>query len=438
MDGRRPRPETLGKGNRHATERHISIKPVQNRVDPSDELAPSLKTDAGILEGIRILDFSRILAGPYATRLLGDFGAEVIKVQSHHVATGAEQNRTPYFRTWNRNKRSITLDMNRSEAREAVLSLVACCDMVVENFAPRVMANWGLTYDRLKQANPRLIMVSMSAAGQNGPYKDHVAYGQTVQSLGGLNWLTAFSDGHPIGAGYAHADIISGLYAALALLAALDRRHRSGQGSYIDLSEYEAVCTLVGPALMAENAGSQSWSPCGNADDLYQAAPQGCYPCKGDDRWCTLSIYNNRQWQGLCRLLENPAWAADPSMESVEGRLLRQESIDAAVSAWSIDLTPREAVYQLQQADIPSGIVNRPADLPADPQLAARGFFRPLDPNAPDGPLMDANPIRIIGDVSRPCRPAPGLGNDNPYVFRELLGWSAEKLELMIRQKTVF
>ena len=217
---------------------------------PSKECRLGHRLDRGILNGLRVLDFSWVLAGPYATRILADFGAEVIKVQSQKTAEGAESNRTGYFNAWNRNKLGITLNMTHPEAAEIVLKLAGISDVVVENFSPRVMSNWGLDYARLREVKSDLIMVSLSAMGQNGPWKDFVAFGPTLQALSGLTYLTSFAQDDPMGLGYAHADHIAGLYTTIAILSALEHRDRTGEGQYIDISEFEAVCTLLGPALM--------------------------------------------------------------------------------------------------------------------------------------------------------------------------------------------
>ena len=158
----------------------------------------------GLLTGLRVLDFTRVLAGPYATRILADFGAEVIKIQSKKTASGAETNTSGYFNTWNRNKRSVTLDMSYPEAREIFLKLTTISDVVIENFSPRVMSNWGLDYENLKAVKPDLIMISMSGMGQTGPWRDYVAFGPTIQALSGLTYLSAFDENSPMGLGYAY------------------------------------------------------------------------------------------------------------------------------------------------------------------------------------------------------------------------------------------
>ena len=207
-------------------------------------------TNRGVLAGVRVLDFTWMLAGPYATRILADCGAEVIKVQSAKTAKGAELNTSGYFNTWNRNKRSITLDLSHPEARDIILHLTAMSDIVVENFSPRVMSNWGLSYDALKEVKPDLIMASISAMGQTGPWRDYTGYGPTFHALSGLTSMTSSGQESPIGLGHAYADTIIGLYSAMAILAALKHRDATGEGQYIDISGYEAICTLLGPALL--------------------------------------------------------------------------------------------------------------------------------------------------------------------------------------------
>jgi crotonobetainyl-CoA:carnitine CoA-transferase CaiB-like acyl-CoA transferase len=228
-----------------------------------------------ILKELRVLDLTRVAAGPCATRVIADFGAEVIKLQTKKIATGAESNESAYFRAWNRNKRSIALDLSYPEAKELFLKLTRISDVVIENFSPRVMQNWGLDYNTLKKVRPDLIMVSMSAMGQTGPWKNLVAFGPTLQSLGGLTYLTSFSKDTPLGLGYAYADMIAGLYGAAAILAALHYRQQTGCGQYIDLSEYEAVCSTIGPTLLDAFINPHNIPPQGNAAFHISAAPYG-------------------------------------------------------------------------------------------------------------------------------------------------------------------
>jgi len=384
-----------------------------------------------ILEGIRVLDFTRVLAGPYATRLLADFGAEVIKIQSKKTATDTESNDTAYFNAWNRNKRSITLDLSFPEAREIVLKLVGLSDAVVENFSPRVMPNWGLSYERLKQEKPDLIMVSMSAMGQTGPWRDFVAYGQTIQALSGLSYLTSYNPDSPMGMGYAYADVISGLYAALAILAALEYRDKTGKGQYIDLSEYELMCTLLEPTFRGVAMNHEEVFPQGNRSSSLSAAPDGCYQCSGEDRWCVLSVSDEAQWQALCKAMGYPDWIGDERFSTQSKRKEHAEQLDKLLERWTLRMPAEEIADLLQQAGVPAGVVQNAEDIAKDPQLLAREFFIPLEHPVLGKVLTDSSPIRFRGqspgDSAGNWKAAPLLGEGNRYVYRELLGLSEDE-----------
>lgn len=388
-----------------------------------------------ILAGIRILDFTWVLAGPFATRILADFGAEVIKVQSLKTAKSPESNLNGYFNTWNRNKRSITLDMSHPEARDLILRLARISDVVIENFAPRVMANWGLTYEELKKANQKIIMVSISAMGQSGPWKDYVAFGPALQALSGLTYLSSFNDKQPLGLGYAYGDHVIGLYGALAVLAALDNRFRTDQGQYIDLSGYEALCTLMGPAIMGASL-HKTPVPRGNHSDYIDVCPCGCYPCRGRDRWCVVSVSTEDEWQALCRVLERTDLLNDARFRTLSGRKLNEEQLDELIRRWTVERTAEEAVTLLQEAGIPAGIVQNAEDLAQDLHLLARQFFVHLKHPVLGNTITDRSPIRFVGDEIVNWKAAPQLGEDNRYVFRELLGMTEEEY-LNYREKKV-
>jgi crotonobetainyl-CoA:carnitine CoA-transferase CaiB-like acyl-CoA transferase len=376
----------------------------------------------GFLGDIRVLDFSRVLAGPYATRILGDFGAEVIKVQSRKTATGSDDNNGAYFNAWNRNKRSITLDMSYPEARAIALKLTAISDVVVENFSPRVMSNWGLNYEKLAEARKGLIMASMSGMGQTGPWKDFAAFGPTVQSLGGLTCLTSYDKDTPIGLGYSYADAVAGLYCAIAILAALEYRDRTGLGQHIDLSEYEAVCTLIGPALLDAAANQKEIRPQGNRSPDIPAAPYGCYKCEGEDRWCVIAVFNEVEWQALCNVLGHREWAQDPRFSTLAMRKESSEELDALIQNWTSENTAERVMQLLQEACVHAGVVQSAEDLAKDPQLQARGFFVHLDHPVLGKTVSDGSPVKMGSDSPAGWKRAPLLGEDNEYVYLELLG----------------
>jgi crotonobetainyl-CoA:carnitine CoA-transferase CaiB-like acyl-CoA transferase len=377
-----------------------------------------------ILAGVRVMDFSRVLAGPFATRILADFGAEVIKVQSKKTATGSDDNNGSYFSAWNRNKRSITLDMSRPEARDIALKLASKSNVVVENFSPRVMFNWGLNYEKLTEARKDLIMVSMSGMGQTGPWKDFVAFGPTLQSLGGLTYLTSYDKDAPIGLGHAYADAVAGLYCAVAVLAALEQRDRSGLGQHIDLSEYEAVCTLIGPALLDAAANQREIRPQGNRSPDIPAAPYGCYRCAGEDRWCAIAVFDEVEWQALCRVSGHPEWGQDPRFSTLAMRKERPKELDPLIQEWTSRNTAERVMQLLQEAGVQAGVVQSAQDLANDPHLQARGFFVHLDHPVLGKTVSDRTPIQMGRDALMGWKRAPLLGEDNEYVYLELLGLS--------------
>jgi crotonobetainyl-CoA:carnitine CoA-transferase CaiB-like acyl-CoA transferase len=383
---------------------------------------------AAALQQIRVLDLTRIVAGPYTTRILADFGAEVIKIQTSRLAHRIESDATPYFCAWNRNKKSITLNLDHPAARELFLKLVRISDIVVENFSPRVMANWDLNYENLKKTNTQLIMLSMSGMGQSGPWQDYIAYGPTVQALGGLTYLTAYDPNEPMGLGYAYADMVAGLYGAIGVLAALEYRDQTGQGQHIDLSEYEAVCTTLGPALMDAGIHPNEIVATGNDDSEVPAAPYGCYRCSGEDRWCVVAIFSENQWQRFCSVLGNPAWAQSANFSSLPKRKKYSAELNHHIGRWTAGQTAEHAVERLQQAGVPAGVVQNAADLAQDRQLLSDGFFAALDHPVLGELKAETYPFKLQGGQPASWKASPLLGEDNQYVYGQLLGLSATQI----------
>lgn len=360
-------------------------------------------TNEPILHNIRILDFTWVLAGPYATRLLGDFGAEVIKVQSPVSLEIEDAFTGGYHNTWNRNKQGITLNLNKPEGVALAKKLAGISDAVVENFTPRVMANWGLDYANLKKIKQDIIMVSMSVMGQQSPRKDYVGYGPTVQAFAGMTALTSFPGGPPLGPGFSYADHIAGLYASLSLLGALEHRRRTGEGQHIDISEVEMMQSLLAD------------------EDSPPAAPHSVYPCRGN-RWCALAIFNEEEWRGLKRALGSPAWAEETRFATLEGRRENREELDRLIVSWTRAHTAEKVMTRLQEDGVAAGIVQDAADLAKDPQLKARGFFVKSDV------FTDASPIKMGSSGAEYRRSAPAPGQDNDYVYGGLLGLSEQEI----------
>lgn len=400
----------------------------------ADEKASGHPAKGGdILRGIRVLDLSRMISGPYATRILADFGAEVIKIQSRLTATGAEQNDTPAFRAWNRNKRSIRLNLNESQARELFMELVSMSDVVVENYSPRVMANWGLTYEDLKAAKPDLVMASISAMGQTGPWKNYVGYAPTFHALSGLTNATCRSLDMPTDIGYAFGDIIAGLYAALAVLASLEYRDRTGLGQYIDLSAYEASCALLGPAFADASMRSRGNTRIHLYDDCGGAAPCGCYPCKGGNRWCVIAVPDEAAWRALCAISGCREWSS-PRFSTLETRRRNRSELDMLISRWTVRYSARTIVCRLQKAGVAAGIVQNAKDLSKDSQLAARRFFTLLHHPQFGESISDRSALWPWQEEPEHWKAAPSFGQDNYYAFVELLGYSEQDFHSFIEK----
>ncbi len=386
-----------------------------------------------ILKGLRILDFTQVLSGPYATRILADFGAEVIKIQSKRTTREGASNLSPYFCNWNRNKRSITLNMGHPDAKDLLLQLAAISDVVVDNFSPRVLRNWGLDYEKLIQGNEKLILLRMPAMGQSGPWRNFTALGPTLQSLGGLTYLTSVSEHAPSGIGFAYADIVSGLYGAIAILAALEYRDRTGRGQAIDLSQYEAICTTIAPAVLAASLGPEKKTrphPWAGYEAL-QAAPYGCYACAGQERWCVIAVFNDDEWQSFCRALKCPAWSREKRFTTFAGRRSHKKELDAWIEDWTVKRPQEEIVGLLQGAGVPSGVVQNAEDLAGDNHLSERAVFRKITHPVLGEFFTDTQPIRFDPPLSQAWRPSPLLGEDNRYIFKKLLGFSEEKIRTL-------
>jgi benzylsuccinate CoA-transferase BbsF subunit len=373
-----------------------------------------------VLKGIRILDFTWVLAGPYATRLLADSGAEVIKVQPLLPQEDDDFARG-YYNTWNRNKLGITLDLGTPEGIALAKKLVLSSDAVVENFTPRVMANWGLDYANLKKLKPDIVMLSLSAMGSTGPYRDYTGFGPTIQAFSGLTHLTAYSGGPPLGLGTAYADHVGALFACLALLGAFEYRRRTGEGQYINISQVEAMASLLGDAFVP----------------VKETAFQGVYRCRGDDRWCAIAVATDEEWQGFKKALGNPPWAEARRFATLSARLKNKKALDELIEDWTKTRPAEEVMVLLQAQGVAAGVVQNARDLAKDPQLKERGFFIELDHPEMGKTISDATPIRLSDTPPQYSRPAPLPGQDNNYVYSELLGLSEAEINKLKKQGVI-
>jgi crotonobetainyl-CoA:carnitine CoA-transferase CaiB-like acyl-CoA transferase len=377
---------------------------------------------AGALDGLRVLDFTHVLAGPFATRVMGDMGADVVKVLSASRATGAGAAHYPYYIMWNRNKRNLSVDMANEEARAACRRLCEKADVVIENFSVGVLDRWGVGFEEVRKANPGVIYVSMSGMGNDGPWSKFVTYAPTIHALAGLTYLTGVPGREDIGIGFSYNDHHAGLHAVVAVLAAIEARRRTGRGQYIDLSQFELGVTFAGPALLDYFANGHAAQPMANTLPYDVAAPHDCYPTLGDDRWIAIAVMTDAQWRSLRKVMGEPAWAMDGQYDTAAGRAGDAVTLDQRMSEWTRTQDGYALQEQLQAAGVPAGVVQDGADLvERDPQLRHYGFLRQTDDEHPDFGAMhiDALPIHMTKTPAGPYRASRKLGADNAEVLRE-------------------
>jgi crotonobetainyl-CoA:carnitine CoA-transferase CaiB-like acyl-CoA transferase len=387
------------------------------------------------LEGLRILDFTHVLAGPFATRVLGDLGADVVKVNSADRAIGANAPEHPYYLMWNRNKRALALDMTNPESQTLCRELCEAADVVIDNFSVGVLERWGVGYEQISKTNAGVIYVQMSGMGDAGPWSSFVTYAPTIHALAGLTHLTGVEGRENIGIGFSYNDHQAGLHGALAILAALEARHSTGRGQRVDISQFEVGVNFAGPTLLDYFANGHAARPTGNRLPYDQAAPHACYRCApaaaqsvADERWVAIACMDDNQWQALKRVMGNPAWADAAELDSAVGRVRATAKIDEQVSQWTRDKDAYVVMDMCQQAMVPAGVVQTGADLvERDPQLAASGFAQPIDDPSPSlgQTWTDRLPIHFERTPCNEYRRTREVGEDNTAVLFDWLNMDA-------------
>ncbi|MFP6625623.1 MAG: CoA transferase, partial [Deltaproteobacteria bacterium] len=336
------------------------------------------------LAGIRVANFGWVWAGPVTGQTLGFLGAEVYKIESRAridltrtLPPFAEGIRDPdrslsNHAAWAGNG-SVTLNLKTDQGQELARQLVAQCDVVIENFGPGVMEKLHLGYGDLKAVKPDIVMFSMPAAGQYGPLRDVRTYGLSLTSITGLDSLTGYNDGAPMPVENAFSDPYNGILGAFAVLTALNFRDRSGKGQHIDYSQQEAVMQMVGPAFMDYTMNGRVAGTLENKHPAAAAAPHGVFPCQGDDRWISIAVVTEQEWEGLRQAMGDPGWAA--GFTDTAGRLAAIESLHEKLAAWTAGFDDYELARLLQSHGVAAAPVLSVADLLKDPHYRERGTF---------------------------------------------------------------
>ena len=396
------------------------------------------------LHGVRVLDLTMAWAGPYATRLLADMGAEVIKVESVNnwdlirSFTGQRPSvervwdKSPYFNHLNRNKYGCVLDLSGEKGRDLFLRLVELSDVVMENFRAEVMDSLRLGYDTLSQTKPEVIVVCMPGHGRTGPERDFVAYGTNVEQLSGLCHLTGYADGPPQKTGISYGDPMAGIAAAGAVAMALWDRRRTGRGQYIEVAQRENLINVIGEHIVGYSMSGREPPRRGNRHS--SMAPHGCYRCRGDDQWVTIACEDDRQFAALCGAMGRPELALDGRFADVVSRYRNQDTLDGLVSEWTGERTNEEAAEALQAAGVPASPVLSAPEVFKEPHLRARGFYESVSHSVAGVWEVEGPHWRMSESPGRVRLPAPAFGEHNGYVFGELLGLSEEEIAALERE----
>ncbi|CAM3464871.1 CoA transferase [Nocardioides dubius] len=417
--------------------------------DPSRRPVPRV----GPLAGVRVADFCWMGVGSVATRMLGDFGAEVIKIENRRridrprllpiykgearnygeEIADADPNRGGLHNNYSRNKLGITVDMKTAKGRELVDRLIAASSVVTENFAPGVMERWGLTYEALNELSPEVVYGRMSGFGHSGPHAHFKSYGPIVQAVSGLSFISGLPGREPSGWGLSYMDNQAAYYNSAALMMAILRRNKTGKGAEVDVSAVEVGISMIGPDMLDvtvnKNATRRPDFPRGNRLDDPAAAPHGVYPSAGEDRWVAIAVLDQAEWERFVHAIGDPDWTRDSRFATPSERHAHQDELDRHVSAWTVQRTRHEAMETLQAAGVRAGAVQDAEDLnETDPQLVARGTFFELDHPVIGEARFEGTPIAFSRTVQQTWRSAPLLGEDNHYVFGEVLGLSGEEI----------
>lgn len=398
------------------------------------------------LEGYRIVDFGWVWAGAVLGHILADYGAETIKVESKRRLDGLRLGRVfevgtaleinPTFHNLNRNKLSITVDMQQPKGVELLKSLVSKSDVVVENFTPDILKKRGLDYESLVEVKPDIIMISLRAAGDYGPLAHIVTYAPVISALSGIDSMVGYADERPLGFRHAYADPTASLFGAFAVLGALRYRERTGKGQYIDLSQWEATTTLIGEAIMDYTMNKRVYGPQGNRHP--SMAPYGNYPCKEKDTWVSIAVKTEKEWEGLCRAMGNQPWTKDPRFADKFKRLKNATHLDQYIAKWTSTQTDYEAAKILQKNGVAATPLLTTEGIFVDPHFNERHTFVHIDHPVVGAEVIYNLPWKLSGCPPKPFRHAPILGEHNKYVFGEILGLSDEEIAKLMDEKVIY
>ncbi|HLI79177.1 MAG TPA: CoA transferase [Candidatus Binataceae bacterium] len=435
----RRRPPSLGEHNDDVMREWL---PRTEETRPARSTSGRTSVDGAMpLAGLKVVDLFWAMAGPATTRVLSDYGATVVKVES---SRRPDTCRTigPYvqgqfgietsglFMNLNAGKLGVTLDLSDERGRQIFRDLVRWADVVTESFSPKAMRAWGLDYPALKQIKPDIIMVSSCLMGQTGPFSKFAGYGNLAAAISGFGNLCGWPDRAPAGPYGSYTDCVAPRFTISSILAALEYRRRTGRGQYIDISQAEASMTFLAPAILEYTANGRVQRPSADRDRLM--APHGAYPCAGEDSWIAIACGGDADWSALCALMKREDLARDARFATVDARLVNQDDLDAILSAWTRNRDGVELELQLQARKIPAAKVASSTDMLTDPQLVHRGHIVELEHSKFGKVPIERWPFKLSRTPGGPTRVSPTLGRDNAYVLENFLGYDKDRVRELL------
>jgi crotonobetainyl-CoA:carnitine CoA-transferase CaiB-like acyl-CoA transferase len=414
------------------------------RIEPRPPTRPAASGVARLpLAGLRVLDMTAWWAGPSAAQMLASLGAEVIHVEACKRPDGMRMvggmlagkfeqwwEASPFFLAANTNKKGLAVDLSTEAGLELIQRVIPHCDVILENFTPRVLDNFGLTWDKVQELNPRCILLRMPAFGLTGPWRDNTGFAQTMEQMTGLAWMTGHENDQPrIQRG--PCDPLAGMHGAFAMLVALAERERTGKGVHVEATMVEGALNVASEQLIEFTAYGNLMGRAGNR--CPEAAPQGLYPCAGSEpgleNWLALSIRSDEEWAALRVLLGDPQWSRSDDLASLAGRHAAHDAIDAHLHSWAAQQDRDKIVDELLAAGIPAAPVADSRSSHHNPQMKARGFFEALEHPAMGENLIPGVPFRYASVDHWLHTPAPMLGQHNREILGELLGLDDSELD---------
>ena len=408
------------------------------------------------LSKIRVCDFTGQLAGAGATRVLAAFGAQVIRVEDRlrqgqwDIFRGNGPwtderrgiNLGGAFNNHNVEKLGVTLDMRKPKAKRILADLISVSDAVTENFSKGVMARWGFSYEEMAAIKPDIVYVSNCGFGHVGPYSEFKTWGPIVQAVSGLTHQSGLPGMPPAGWGYSYMNHTGGYLMAIAILMALYHRHRTGEGQWVDMSCTDGAAALNGPAVLDYTVNGvpsrRPGNPHSNRSDYPRMAPHGVYKCAGEDNWVAIAARDDSDWRAICRVLRLDDLAADSGLASLDGRIERQDEIDARIESRTESRSHMEITRALQSAGVPAGAVQRPKErIEDDPNTRAWNLFPHVSHPEIGAMQVDGMPIRLSETPARIERGAPTLGQHNSRIFGGVIGIDADALAALEREGVI-